>query len=325
MKLKTRKSPAAPIDGSTVDDIPPIRIFISHKHTDEEVASALIDYLIAALYIKPYEIRCTSVPGYGLPFGHSIHERLRKDLDGSLGFVAILTEDSLDSTWVKFELGGAWVKGKAIFPLLGPGLKFGDERLGPLVQQRCISIDRADSQTAVEDALHQLAVLLGVQQRPGGAVSAKLSKFIDIFRRHGNTHASFGEGVCGIVCPVDGQKVTRNIPIRIRVRNMPSNGSLWIALEDVKQGLLWPKTEAPLPREDGEHTINIVEGGQPEPGALRVTIIGVGPAGDSRLNAWVRIGRQMGHYPGLKTEEIPGAIRLASVGNLTLSPGIATY
>ncbi len=50
------------------------RIFISHSHTDREIASELVDFLLAALELRPEEIRCTSVPVHQLPFGFSIGE-----------------------------------------------------------------------------------------------------------------------------------------------------------------------------------------------------------------------------------------------------------
>lgn len=55
------------------------RIFISHSHADEKIASLLVDFLLAALAIRPEDIRCTSVPGHKLPFGTSIGEQLKND------------------------------------------------------------------------------------------------------------------------------------------------------------------------------------------------------------------------------------------------------
>jgi len=37
------------------------RIFISHRHKDEDFAKALVDLLMAAFYIEKGDIRCTSV------------------------------------------------------------------------------------------------------------------------------------------------------------------------------------------------------------------------------------------------------------------------
>ncbi len=40
------------------------RIFISHSHSDREIAEQLVNFLLAALEIKEEDIRCSSVPGY---------------------------------------------------------------------------------------------------------------------------------------------------------------------------------------------------------------------------------------------------------------------
>ncbi|MEL6438845.1 MAG: toll/interleukin-1 receptor domain-containing protein [Cyanobacteria bacterium J06621_8] len=75
------------------------RIFISHSHADREIASLLIDYLLAALEIKEESIRCTSVPGHQLPFGTSISEQLKKDLNQTTCLIALITRNSLRSTY----------------------------------------------------------------------------------------------------------------------------------------------------------------------------------------------------------------------------------
>lgn len=39
-------------------------IFISHKETDQEIAEALVEYLLAALDVQENQILCTSVSGH---------------------------------------------------------------------------------------------------------------------------------------------------------------------------------------------------------------------------------------------------------------------
>ncbi len=160
-----------------------IKIFISHSHSDKEVARALVHYLLAALDVTREEIRCTSVAGHGLPYGQTIHERLREDIDDALGFLALLTAESLDSTWVKFELGGAWVKRLGVIPILGPGLTLEDHRLGPLAQLPCISVDQDNFLESLADAIQQLAKTLGVKLRGGGAPVAEAQRFRETYRR----------------------------------------------------------------------------------------------------------------------------------------------
>ncbi|MDJ0900321.1 MAG: hypothetical protein QNJ55_16070 [Xenococcus sp. MO_188.B8] len=43
-------------------------IFISHSHSDEAIASKLVNFLLAALSIKEEEILCSSNPDQGLEY-----------------------------------------------------------------------------------------------------------------------------------------------------------------------------------------------------------------------------------------------------------------
>ena len=90
------------------------RIFISHNHCDKQIASELVDFLLAALTIEPEDIRCTSVPGHQLPFGTSIGEQLKGDLNETTGLIALITKDSLRSIWMLFELGSVWAMEKGL-------------------------------------------------------------------------------------------------------------------------------------------------------------------------------------------------------------------
>ena len=53
------------------------RIFISHSHSDREIANTLVRYLLAALNIDDSSIRCSSVPGYMLPPGTNIESHIK--------------------------------------------------------------------------------------------------------------------------------------------------------------------------------------------------------------------------------------------------------
>ena len=70
------------------------RIFISHSHADQEIASLFVDFLLAALEIRPSDIRCTSVPGHQLPFGSSISKQLKEDLNKTTCLIALITKES---------------------------------------------------------------------------------------------------------------------------------------------------------------------------------------------------------------------------------------
>ena len=157
------------------------RIFISHSHADREIASLFVDFLLAALELRPENIRCTSVPGHQLPFGTSIGEQLKKDLNKTTGLIALITKDSLRSTWVLFELGSSWATEKLVVPILGPGLTYKDLP-GPLANYPGVRIEEEDSAYRFTDVINQLALNLGVRQEANSRRDAKLNGFIQQFR-----------------------------------------------------------------------------------------------------------------------------------------------
>ena len=157
------------------------RIFISHSHTDREIASELVDFLLAALELRPEDIRCTSVPGHQLPFGTSIGEQLKKDLNKTTGLIALITQDSLRSTWVLFELGSSWATEKLVVPILGPGLTYKDLP-GPLAQYPGVRIEDENPSYRMTDVINQLASNLEIRQEINARRDAKLDGFIRKFR-----------------------------------------------------------------------------------------------------------------------------------------------
>ena len=157
------------------------RIFISHSHTDREIASELVDFLLAALELRPEDIRCTSVPGHQLPFGSSIGEQLKKDLNKTTGLIALITQDSLRSTWVLFELGSSWATEKLVVPILGPGLTYRDLP-GPLAQYPGVRIEDENPDYRMTDVINQLASNLEIRQETNARRDAKLDSFISKFK-----------------------------------------------------------------------------------------------------------------------------------------------
>ena len=54
------------------------------------------------------DIRCTSVRPYRLPVGENTADRLRDEITEAEVVLGILTTDTLESSYVAFELGSAW-------------------------------------------------------------------------------------------------------------------------------------------------------------------------------------------------------------------------
>ncbi len=99
-----------------------MRIFVSHSSDDEELASVLVILLQTALPISGDDIRCTTLPGLGLPTGSNILDALRADVREADVAIGLLTPSALSSIWVLFELGARWGLGQNILPLCAKGL-----------------------------------------------------------------------------------------------------------------------------------------------------------------------------------------------------------
>ena len=97
--------------------------FISHSSEDSELAEALYNLLRAAMEISPKRIRCTSVAGAKLEGGSDYEEQLRTETKRSTVFTALITPNSIRSTFTMFEVGARWYSGKRMFPILGRGMK----------------------------------------------------------------------------------------------------------------------------------------------------------------------------------------------------------
>ena len=127
-----------------------IEIFISHSARDENLASALIELLRSALNISADKIRCTTVPGYKLPIGANTGNQLRGETLSARVLVGLITEISIESAYVLFELGARWGSGGFLAPLLAAGatpkiLK------GPLSGINALSCDEKDLMQFVQN------------------------------------------------------------------------------------------------------------------------------------------------------------------------------
>jgi hypothetical protein len=100
-----------------------IRLFVSHAHSDREIAVALVK-VIEAVMVPRERILCTSHPDpkYREPDDVDVVKALRDHLTQSSCVLGVLTPSSMKSPWCLFELGGAWAKATRTYCLLAGGL-----------------------------------------------------------------------------------------------------------------------------------------------------------------------------------------------------------
>jgi len=135
-----------------------IDIFISHSSKDITLAKAVADLLRVALNVSADRIRCTSVDGYRLPGGVDTSDRLRLELRESKSLIALVTDSSIGSTYVLFELGARWGAELPLVPLLATSA---DTRLlgGPLGALNALTCDsRSQIHQLIDDVASHIEV-----------------------------------------------------------------------------------------------------------------------------------------------------------------------
>lgn len=149
-------------------------IFISHSNKDAVIAEVLINLIRKALSIKSKSIRCTSLDGYRLATGAVTDEVLREEIFNSKAFVAIITSNSVDSTYVTFELGARWGSKQPLFPLICDSA--GTDLLkAPLTGLNAMN---ATNSAQIQKFVEDLAELLGKKLEP----ASTYTKEIEILR-----------------------------------------------------------------------------------------------------------------------------------------------
>ena len=85
------------------------KIFISHNTEDANYAQAIISMLVV-LGVKHEDIFCSSIPGYGIPFGKNITDVLHNQFDGYCLFVIFIHSPRYYKSAVSLnEMGATWI------------------------------------------------------------------------------------------------------------------------------------------------------------------------------------------------------------------------
>lgn len=85
------------------------KIFVSHKHADEEYAKALVE-LMLKLGVKENQIFCSSYPGLGIPLGKNIFDYIKELYESHNLLVLFIHSPRYYQSPVSLnEMGAAWV------------------------------------------------------------------------------------------------------------------------------------------------------------------------------------------------------------------------
>lgn len=120
------------------------RIFISHRHKDEPIVTALAALLQDAFYIETNDIRCTSVQPYMLAPGERTSEVLRSEIAKAELVIGVLSPDTSESNYVLCELGASWGRDVPTFPVLVRGATYADVP-SPLGERHSMSLEKEEN------------------------------------------------------------------------------------------------------------------------------------------------------------------------------------
>ncbi|MFE4133086.1 toll/interleukin-1 receptor domain-containing protein [Peribacillus sp. YIM B13482] len=102
------------------------KVFISHSSKDVEYVKALVQ-LLNDIGIKKSDehIFCSSLPGYGIPYGENIYDFLKKELNNSnIMVLFVLSHNYYQSAPCLNEMGAAWITSKSYNSILTPNFDF---------------------------------------------------------------------------------------------------------------------------------------------------------------------------------------------------------
>lgn len=128
--------PVSVMSGVSVD------IFISHSSKDKDLAEKFIELIVNALHISDKHIICTSVDGYRLDLGAKTDEVLPDQILACKVHIGLITDSSIESAYVLFELGARWGAKKKLLPILAKTGMSGLLR-GPLSGYNALCLDNA--------------------------------------------------------------------------------------------------------------------------------------------------------------------------------------
>lgn len=209
-----------------------LKVFLSHSSRDADLAAALVELIRFSLGLSGGEIRCTSVAGYGLRAGASVERQLRQEIFEAEVLVALVSRESLHSSYVLFELGARWAAEKPLVPLLASGIDLSSltPPLSALSALRCD--DRADLHQFISD----LANYLNSPVDNAAPHERYIQKILD----------AAGEPL-SITRPRQDDTVTRRPIVEGSVRDL--NSEVWVVVHPLGSAGFWVQPKPAIKRD----------------------------------------------------------------------------
>lgn len=151
-----------------------LKLFISHSSKDKVFVEILLRLLRASLNLSAREIRCTSVDGYRLPAGANTNEQLKEEVHTSQSFIGVISNKSIRSMYVVFELGARWGANKPLIPLVAPSTSISVLE-GPLTGINALS---ASSREQLHQLLENVASELSTTLEPIASYSPIIEEIL---------------------------------------------------------------------------------------------------------------------------------------------------
>ena len=160
------------------DKMGDIRLFVSHAHSDQKIAVALVKVIEAAM-VPRERLLCTSHPDrkYREPEDEDVVKYLRDHLTQSSCVLGVLTPSSMESPWCLFELGGAWALATRTYCL----------RAGDLSQELPAALKGSEAARLTEPeeirrVLANLRQALGWDERIKGTAAKEIDDLVKLVR-----------------------------------------------------------------------------------------------------------------------------------------------
>ena len=142
-----------------------VELFISHATKDSKYIECFVNFL-EELGFDDSNMFCSSVEGYGIPWGGNIYEYLEgkfTNKDNELMVLFMLSDNYYDSAACLNEMGAAWVLKKNYRSILLPGFEF--KNIEGAVDPRKIAIKLDDEKlmTKLNDVKEQLTEIFDLK------------------------------------------------------------------------------------------------------------------------------------------------------------------